>query len=280
MRKREIWLPDKIDQMALAQARARGIDISAFYAGLLSDNLLNGQPAESGARGSASETSSSESPISAAIAYPTVERTSETVDEVGGFIRDPNDPDRPYVECEYGYFKKVAPGRGDYILTDNTGEDPDSSPPVAGTFEEVGSGQGDYSMMAGFCTLQFDVAKIFPGFPFRSVRYAQQVVNEATEIQGVVASAYKQKNGQTIGIVFRPNFLMIEALLQRKSGIRVSIYGEPEQFPNRPSSLGRGRGRYSRIVVSTDEDIKKLLPLVRQAYELKLGPAPDVVEIG
>jgi len=69
---------------------------------------------------------------------------------------------------------------------------------------------------------------------------------------------------------------MIEALLQRKSGVRVSIYGEPDQFNNKPSSLGRGRGRYSRIVVKSDEDLEKLLPLVRQAYRLKLGSVPDI----
>ncbi|WP_333646670.1 hypothetical protein [Candidatus Binatus sp.] len=290
MRKREIWLPDKIDEMALAQAQARGIDISAFYAGLLSEHLLNGQPVKSEALGFESgpgelsrpeDTVGSQDPISVGIAYPMVQRasaetTEEADEEVGGFVRDPNDPDRPYDECDWGNFKYVGPGKGDYVLTDNTGEDTDSSPPCAGTFEEVGPGQGDHLMTVGFSSLSLDVAKIFPGFPIRSIRWAQRIVNAATGIEGVVASEYKQKNGQKIGITFKPNFLMIEALLQRKSGVRVSIYGEPDQFNNKPSSLGRGRGRYSRIVVKSDEDLEKLLPLVRQAYRLKLGSVPDI----
>jgi hypothetical protein len=291
MRKREIWLPDKIDDIALVQARATGVDISAFYAGLLSEHLLNGQPVKSESPGSGSERRElsraeekvdSQDSIRLAIAYPTVEREGEEGEEVGGFVRDPNDPDRPYDECEWGYFKKVGSGNGDYMLTDNTGEDPDSEPPIAGTFEQVGSGRGEYVMTEGFSTLQLDVAKIFPGFPIRSIRWAQRIVNAATGILGVgvAASVYKLKNGQKIGIAFKPNFLMIEALLQRKSGVRVSIYGEPDQFKNKPSSLGRGRGRYSRIVVKSDDDLEKLLPLVRQAYELKLGPVPDVDEIG
>jgi hypothetical protein len=253
--------------MALAQARATGIDVSTFYAGLLSDHLLNGQPAGSEVLGSES-------------GPPQLSRRDDKVgarsfQEVGGFVRDPNDPDRPLVECDFGYFEKVGSRKGDYVLTDNTGEDPDSLPPTAGTFEEAGPGQGDYIMTTGFSHLSLDVAKMFPGFPIRSIRYAQRVVNEATGIQGVLASEYKQKNGQKIGIIFKPNFLMIEALLQRKSGIRVSLYGEPDRFNNKPSSLGRGRGRYSRIVVKSDEDIETFLPLVRQAYELKLGPVPS-----
>jgi hypothetical protein len=268
VKKREIFIPDKIDEMALAQARATGIDISAFYAGLISDHLLNGQPARSEALGSELGPDELWHPESR---------------EVAGFVRDPNNPDRPYDQCDYGYFKYVGPGKGDHLLTDNIGEDPDSSPPTAGTFEE--HPQGDYLMMAGFTSrlshLSLDVAKMFPGFPIRSVQYAQRVVNEATGIKGVVASEYKQKNGRKIGIAFKPNFVMIEALLQRKSGIRVSLYGEPDRFNEKPSSLGRGRGRYSRIVVKSDEDLEKLLPLVREAYELKLGPMKiDLDDLG
>jgi hypothetical protein len=268
MRKREIYLPDKIDEMGLAQAVAIGIDVSTFYAGLVADHLLNGQSPKSEILGTES-------------GHLQSTRSDDNVDypgsrEVGGFVRDPNDPDRPLVDCDFGYFEKVGSRKGDYILTDNVGEDPGSLPPTLGTFEQVEPGQGDYMMMSGFSHLSLDVAKMFPGFPIRSIRYAQRVVDEATGIEGVVASEYKQKNGQRVGIVFKPNFLMIEALLQRHSGIRVSLYGEPERFSNKPSSLGRGRGRYSRIVIKSDKEIEDLLPLVRQAYELKLGPVPDI----
>jgi hypothetical protein len=267
MRKREIYLPDKVDEMGLAQARATGIDVSTFYAGLVADHLLSSESQQSEVLDAESGPHQST-------------RRDDKVDprpsrEVGGFVRNPDDPHRPFDECDFGYFEAVGSGKGDHILTDNVGEDPDSLPPTLGTFEEVGPGRGDYMMMSGFSHLNFDVAKIFPGFPIYSIRYAQEVVNEATKIPGVQASKYKQRNGQTIGVVFKPNFLMIEALLQRKSGIRVSLYGEPHRFKNKPNSLGRGRGRYSRIVVKSNEDLKKLLPLLREAYELKLGPAPE-----
>jgi hypothetical protein len=268
MRKRVICLPDKIDEMGLAQAQATGVDVSSFYAGLLSDHLLNGQLPRSAA---VSSESGSPEPI------PGEDNVGfSSSKEVGGFIHDPNDPYRPVLDCEFGYFEEVGPGKGGYALMNNTGENLEDKPPTLGTFEKVGDGQGEYAMVIGFSHLNFDVAKVFPGFPIYSIRYAQEVVNEATKIPGVLASEYKQRNGQTIGIVFKPNFLMIEALLQRKSGIRVSLYGEPQRFKNRPSSLGRGRGRYSRIVVTSNEDLEKLLPLLRQAYELKLGPAPDI----
>ena len=201
--------------------------------------------------------------------------SANPAEEVGGFVRDPNDSDRPDDECDWGYFEKVGTGKGDYVLTDNTGEDPDSEPP---TVREPFAASRTWTRRprndGGFSSLSLDAAKIFPGFPIRSIRWAQRIVNAATGVLGVVASEYKQKNGQKIGITFKPNFLMIEALLQRKSGVRVSIYGEPDQYKNKPSSLGRGRGRYSRIVVKNDEDLEQLLPLVRQAYRLKLGRAP------
>jgi hypothetical protein len=294
MRKREIWLPDKIDDMALAQAEAMGIDISVFYAGLLSDHLLKVEAKSIRANLRGGKLIAEAVAIMDAAGIPEpgpgplwhpddkfdpegwTYSSSRGVQrrEVAGFVRNLSDPDRPPHECDQGYFRYVGRGKGDYHLTDNTGEDPDSSPPFLGTFEEAGPGQGDYVMTVGFSHLSLDVAKMFPGFPVRSIRYAQRVVNAATEIPGVVPSEYKLKNGQKIGIAFKPNFLMIEALLQRKSGIRVSIYGEPDQFNSKPSSLGRGRGRYSRIVVKSDDDLENLLPLVRQAYEFKLGPVP------
>jgi hypothetical protein len=266
MKKREIWLPDKVDEMALAQAHAKGIDVSAFYSGLLSDYLLNGQQRKLEA--ATSKTRAQQ--VSRHDDKPTAPGSEPR--KVDGRVIDQYD-DRPLVECDSGEFEEVGPGKGDYVMVQEFGE----NSLVAGTFEKVPEGQGDWSMNIGFSHspgVRFDVSESFPGFPRRSIQYAQRIVNEAIKIPGVVPSEYRQKNGQKIGISLRPNFLMIEALLQRKSGIRVSLYGEPDRFSEKPSSLGRGRGRYSRIVVKTDEDLEKLLPLVRQAYELKLGPVP------
>ncbi|HYB89923.1 MAG TPA: hypothetical protein VEC38_02635 [Candidatus Binataceae bacterium] len=269
MRKREIWLPDKVDDMAQAQARSRGIDVSAFYSTLLSDHLLSDRPAESKAGSPVSLTSESSEANKQLASLPSEER------EVQGRIIDPCDPDRPLDECDSGFFVKVGPGGGDYVMTQDFGDDPPFG--ISGLFEKVPDGQGDWSLQAGFSHtpgVPFDVSASFVGFPHRSISYAQRIVNEAIKIPGVIPSAYRQENGKNSGIAFKPNFLMIEALLQRKSGVRVSLYGEPDQFPSRPASLGRGRGSYSRIVVTNDEQLTGLLPLVRQAYELKLGPVP------
>jgi hypothetical protein len=208
---------------------------------------------------------------------------SSEAKEVIGRIVDRYHCDRPLDECDSGYFERVGTGNGDYVMVQEFGDDPPFG--IAGMFEKGREGEGDWSMNVGFSHTRgvgFYVSESFAGFPHRSIQYAQRIVDEAIKISGVVASEYKQKNGQKIGISFKPNFLMIEALLQRKSGIRVSLYGEPHRFTDKPSSLGRGRGRYSRIVVKTDEDLEKLLPLVRQAYELKLGPGAgfDEVEFG
>ena len=274
MQRREIWLPDKVDEIGFSKAQEKGIDVSTFYAGLISDHVLGGESAGAAHFPSPSvgEASDASDPITVGIVYETAHRVAANPDhEVAGFIRDPNDPDRPYDECDYGYFVHVGEGKGEYVNTDNTGEDFECSPPVLGTFEKYGAGHGDYDITTGFSHLRVDVAKIFPGFPIRSIRYAQRVVNEATGILGVVASEHKNKAGQKIGVTFKPNFMMIEALLQRKSGIRVSLYGEPDRFKNKPDSLRRGRGKNSRIVVQSDEELENLLPLIRQAYKLKLG---------
>lgn len=273
MRKREIWLPDKIDDMALAQARTNGIEISAFYAGLLSDHLLSGQSARLEALTSKPMATMPQQ-VPRRDDEPSVPGSEPK--EVYGRVVDQDAPDRPLHECDSGEFEKVGLGKGEYVKVEEFGEDLPSG--IAGMFERVPKGQGDWSMNVGFSHsngVRFDVSESFPGFPRRSIQYAQRVVNEATKISGVVPSEYIQKNGQKIGIAFKPNFLMIEALLQRKSGIRVSLYGEPHRFTEKPSSLGRGRGRYSRIIVKSDQDLEKLLPLLRQAYELKLGPAPE-----
>ncbi len=115
----------------------------------------------------------------------------------------------------------------------------------------------------------FDVSREFVGFPKRSIEYAQRVVEEALKLPRVVPRRFKN------GISFKPNFLLIEALLQRKSGIRVGLYGEPTVFSEAPESLGPGRGSYSRIVVTNDQQLEKLLPLVRQAYEHRYASQGD-----
>jgi hypothetical protein len=265
MKKREIWLADAIDEMGSAKARADGVDVSTYYAGLISDHLLNALDVNVQGRVRDLENQRDTALERVASASTPSRRRSDRNEVL----------DLEHLAVSGGTIGE----RGDAVLTHNAGDDPKSSPPIAGTFERVPTGEGDYLIGTSFSHLSFDVAKQFPGFPIQSIRYAQEVVNAATMIPGVVAKDYTNKAGDRIGIAFKPNFLMIEALLQRKSGIRVSLYGEPDQFKNKPSALGPGRGSYSRVVVTTSEDLQKLLPLVHAAYELKLGAVPGTMKI-
>ena len=76
--------------------------------------------------------------------------------------------------------------------------------------------------------------------------FAQRVGDGGNEPARCVPAKHKN------GITFKPNFLWIEALLQRKSGIRVSLYGVPESFIDAPgvSRCWQGgelqRNRYRR----------------------------------
>jgi len=114
----------------------------------------------------------------------------------------------------------------------------------------------------------FDVARHFRGFPHRSIRFAQEFVDEVLKFPHVIAM---QNNS---GIAFKPNFAYIEALLRQgsRSGIRVSFFGLPNQFKNSPAVLKTGRPpSYSRAVIEDESDLKAILPIIRQAYELRFG---------
>src|SRR6266480_1954152 len=82
----------------------------------------------------------------------------------------------------------------------------------------------------------FDVHTLFRGFPERSIQFAKRFL---TEVHRVEPNAQPTKRGSTIDI--RPNFVLIDAVLSRKQGIRVSFYGSPDRYPNAPF-LRRGMG--------------------------------------
>src|SRR5208283_5623109 len=129
MRKREIWLPDKIDDIALVQARTNGMEISAFYAALLSDNLLNGQSAKFRAgssipAGMPEQVTHDDNEPSAPGSQPR---------RVYGRVEDA-DENRPLHECDSGEFEE-APGKGDYDMICEFGEDPPLG--IAGIFKKV-----------------------------------------------------------------------------------------------------------------------------------------------
>ena len=111
----------------------------------------------------------------------------------------------------------------------------------------------------------FNMHTLFQGFPARSILFAERFL---AEVQRVEPNAQITKRGSTIDI--RPNFVWIEAVLSRKQGIRVSFYGSPDRYPNAPF-LVRGMGSFSRVVVETEGQLNEVLPLVKQAHDMKFN---------
>lgn len=129
----------------------------------------------------------------------------------------------------------------------------------------------------------FDVARNFPGFPPRSIRFAQQVMDEALTHSDVHAS--RGQDGRAIEL--KPNFIRIEALLSRgdRAGVRVSFYDnrlmDRNWWRDNPDFrsgidpekvlplLTRGQGNYCRAVVEGESELRLVLPLVHLAYQLK-----------
>jgi hypothetical protein len=70
-------------------------------------------------------------------------------------------------------------------------------------------------------------------------------------------------------IDIRPNFVRVEHLKTRRVGITVSFYGQKHSN----SLLRPGMGAYQRAYVETDGQLQQLLPLVKAAYNLKVGTA-------
>jgi hypothetical protein len=108
----------------------------------------------------------------------------------------------------------------------------------------------------------FNMHTLFQGFPAKSIQFAERFL---AEVQQVEPNAQITKRGSTIDI--RPNFVWIEAVLSRKQGIRVSFYGSPDRYPNAP--VVRGMGSFSRAVVETEGQLNLILPLVKQAHDMK-----------
>jgi hypothetical protein len=111
----------------------------------------------------------------------------------------------------------------------------------------------------------FNMHTLFQGFPDRSILFAERFL---AEVQRVEPNAQITKRGSAIDI--RPNFVWIEAVLSRKQGIRVSFYGSPDRYPNAPF-LVRGMGSFSRVVVATEGQLNEVLPLVKQAHDMKFN---------
>lgn len=113
----------------------------------------------------------------------------------------------------------------------------------------------------------FDVAAHFPGYPRRSIEFAQSFVDEAMKFQHVCA--FKNKRG--IGI--KPNFTFVEYLVSHRGtpGIVVSFYGEPHQYDDPEKVLYPGRRSYSRTRIEDSTRLSYVLGFIRKAHELKYG---------
>lgn len=115
---------------------------------------------------------------------------------------------------------------------------------------------------------EFDVAAAYPGYPRESVALAQAFIDEALKYGN--AKAFKTEKG--VGV--EPNFAFVEYLRSRRNspGICVSLYGNRKQFHEATDLLTKGRTpSYSRASIGNSAELRRVLPLIREAYSLKLG---------
>ena len=119
---------------------------------------------------------------------------------------------------------------------------------------------------ANAAATKLDVKSRFVNYPKLSIELAQRFTDETLKLPNVRAFW----SGDGIG--FDPNFVFIERLKSRDSGITVSFYGAPHAHKNKPSILSKGRGdSYSRAIVNSFAELEVVLPHIKQAYELKFG---------
>jgi hypothetical protein len=111
------------------------------------------------------------------------------------------------------------------------------------------------------------IREAFAGYPEKSIRYAEKFVEEACKLPGVIAKF--RPNGR--GIIFEPNFVSVEYLRTRAgAGIAASFGAPVRKYRNAPQSLKRGRTEsYSWVLVDSDEMLDKVLPLIRQTWEIR-----------
>ena len=114
--------------------------------------------------------------------------------------------------------------------------------------------------------LEFDVAAQYPHYHRGSIALAQTFIDEA--LKHGDAEAFKTEKG--VGL--KPNFAFVEYLGKRSPGICVSLYGNRKEYPKILDLLKNGRtSSHSRAQISNPADLRRLLPLIREAYRLKLG---------
>lgn len=118
-----------------------------------------------------------------------------------------------------------------------------------------------------------DFASIFSTYPEKSRRYAEAIYDEATKICGVTAKFDARKGHKSV--MFEPNFLVVEYLLSKgtRAGIEISLGANKSRYRNAPTEIKDGRTEsYSRILIETDEVLRKSLPLVSETYNLRYKP--------
>lgn len=112
-----------------------------------------------------------------------------------------------------------------------------------------------------------DLGSLFDSYPEKSRRYAERIFEEVFKFPGV--SAKPRPNGR--GIIFEPNFVSIEYLRSRSpGGLALSLGAPKRKYRNAPEELKRGRTEsYSWIMVDSDELLERVVPLLKQTWDLR-----------
>jgi hypothetical protein len=125
---------------------------------------------------------------------------------------------------------------------------------------------------------ELDVRREFPNYPEKSLIYAERIVRELRELP--IEIKWKLRPNRR-GIVFEPNFVVIEYLLSRhnRSGVALSLGASVSRYSNPPHGFKRGRtDSYSWIRIEDDAVLQEAIPLVRETFQLRYGSnGPDPV---
>ncbi|MBA2434370.1 MAG: hypothetical protein H0V54_04660 [Chthoniobacterales bacterium] len=112
------------------------------------------------------------------------------------------------------------------------------------------------------------VAHSFRNYPPRSLKFAQELINEALLIPEVTATRKER------GVMFWPPFfriLYLRSYRTRHPGVVAAFYGEPAEFDDPKNLLRGGPKSYSRMAIESEKELAYALPFIHAAYARRYG---------
>ncbi len=120
----------------------------------------------------------------------------------------------------------------------------------------------------------FNVAAEFPECHPDSIAIAQGIVDvvcRLDDLEGNPIDPIRRTGRDAIG--FSLNFIEIESINKRRAGVRVCLYGKPEEYTEFSPMDARRRGVYSGKTLNSLGELDGFLAILRHAYEMKCARA-------